>query len=87
MHLGNDGFVGGAAIEVASSSDKRKRLKRPLQNLLPVEFREVGDTEQVPARPEANTFQRQRRSAAITRKVRRREVDWFLQEQDRGGKV
>ena len=42
MHLGNDGFVGGATVEVASSSGKRKRLRRPLQNLLPLEFREVG---------------------------------------------
>ena len=60
MYLGNEGFVGGAIVEVALSSGKRKRLIRPLQNLPPLEFREDGDTEQVPAKPEANTFQRRR---------------------------
>ena len=68
-------FSWRATVEVASSSGKRKRLRRPLQNLPPLEFQKVGYTEQVPARPEANTFQRQRRNAAITGKVRRREVD------------
>ena len=80
MHPGNNGFIRGATVEVASNSSKRKRLRRPLQKLLPLEVREVG--EQVPARPEAKTLQRQRRSAAITGEVRRREVDRFLQEQE-----
>nr|XP_058943012.1 uncharacterized protein LOC131771253 [Pocillopora verrucosa] len=81
LHPGNDGFVRGTTVEVASSSGKRKRLRRPLQKLFPLEVREVGGTGQVPARPEENT-QRQRRRASITGEVRRREVHQSLQEQE-----
>ena len=38
---GNDGLVRGATIEVASSNGKRKRLRRPLQKLFPLEVREL----------------------------------------------
>ena len=75
VHPGNDGFVRGATVEVASSNGKRKRPRRPL---FPQEDREVGGMEQV---PEVNTLQRQR-SAVILGEVRRREVDQFLQEQE-----
>ena len=81
LHPGNDGFVRRTTVEVASSSGKRKRLRRPLQKLFPLEVREVGGTGQVPARPEEIT-QRQRRRASITGEVRRREVHQSLQEQE-----
>ena len=42
VHPGNDGFVRGATVEVASSTGERKLLKRPLQKLFPLEVREVG---------------------------------------------
>ena len=42
LRPGNDGFVRGTTVEVASSSGKRKRLRRPLQKLFPLEVREVG---------------------------------------------
>ena len=53
VHPGNDGFVRGATVEVASSTGERKLLRRPLQKLFPLEVREVG------GRPEANTLQRE----------------------------
>ena len=52
VHPGND----GATVEVALSSGKRKCPTRPLQKLFPLGVREVVGTEQVPARPGANTF-------------------------------
>ena len=52
MHPGND----GATVEVALSSGKRKCPTGPLQKLFPLGVREVVGTEQVPARPGANTF-------------------------------
>ena len=53
VHPGNDGFVRGATVEVASSTGERKLLRRPLQILFPLEVREVR------GRPEANTLQRE----------------------------
>ena len=52
VHPGND----GATVEVALSSGKRQCPTRPLQKLFPLGVREVVGTEQVPARPGANTF-------------------------------
>ena len=79
---GNDGLVRGATIEVASSNGKRKRLRRPLQKLFPLEVREtsVADGEE-PARPIAYTSERPRRQAAIEGEMRRRQVDQCLDEQ------
>ena len=78
---GNDGLVRGATIEVASSNGKRKRLRRPLQKLFPLEVREtsVADGEE-PARPIACTSERPRRQAAIEGEMRRRQVDQCLDE-------
>ena len=53
VHPGNDGFVRGATVEVASSTGERKLLRRPSQKLFPLEVREVG------GKPEANTWQRE----------------------------
>ena len=62
VHPGNDGLVRGATIELASENAKRKRLRRPLQKLFPLEVREtrVADVEEH-ARPITCTQQRQRR--------------------------
>ena len=59
VYPGNDGLVRGATIEVvASNNGTRKRLRRPLQKLFPLEVREtsVVDREE-PARPIACTSQ------------------------------
>ena len=37
VHPGNDGLVRRATIEVASDNGKRRRLRRPLQKLFPLE--------------------------------------------------
>ena len=81
VHPGNDGLVRGATIEVASDNGKRRRLRRPLQKLFPLEVREtrVADVEEH-ARPIACTPQRQRRQAAIEGEMRRRQVDQCLEE-------
>ena len=81
VYPGNDGLVRGATIEVASSNGKRKRLKRPLQKLFPLEVREtsVVDGEES-ARPIACIPERQRRQAAIEGEIRRRQVDQCLDE-------
>ena len=65
-----------STIEVASSNGKRKRLRRPLQKLFPLEVREtsVADGEE-PARPIACTSERPRRQAAIEGEMRRCQVD------------
>ena len=78
---GNDGLVRGATIEVASSNGRRKRLRRALQKLFPLEVREtsVADGEE-PARPIACTSERPRRQAAIEGEMRRRQVDQCLDE-------
>ncbi|KAK2559393.1 hypothetical protein P5673_018014 [Acropora cervicornis] len=72
VHPGNDGLIGGATIEVASDNGKRRRLRRPIQKLFPLEVREtrVADVEEH-ARPIACTPQRQRRQAAIEGEMRR----------------
>ena len=36
LHPGNDGFARGATVKVASSSGRRKRLRRPLQKFFSV---------------------------------------------------
>ena len=82
VYPGNDGLVRGATIEVvASNNGTRKRLRRPLQKLFPLEVREtsVVDREE-PATPIACTSQRQGRQAAIEGKMRRRQVDQCLNE-------
>ena len=77
----NDSLVRGATIEVASSNGKRKRLRRPLQKLFPLEDSEtsVADGEE-PARPIACTSERPRRQVAIEGEMRRRQVDQCLDE-------
>ena len=83
VHPGSDGFVRGATVEVASSTGKRRRLRRPLQKLFPLEVREVGVAErEETAEPGTRTSQRQRRNAAIAGEDRRRAVDQFLHELD-----
>ena len=78
---GNDGLVRGVTIEVASSNGKRKRLRRPLQKLFPLEVRETGVADgEEPARPIACTSERPRRQAAIEGEMRRRQVDQCLDE-------
>ena len=81
VHPGDDGLVRGATIEVASDNGKRRRLRRPLQKLFPLEVREtrVADVEEH-ARPIACTPQRQRRQVAIEGEMRRRQVDQCLEE-------
>ena len=81
VYPGNDGLIRGATIEVASNHGTRKRLRRPLQKLFPLEVREtsVADGEE-PARSIACTPQRQRRQAAIEGEMRRRQVDQCLDE-------
>ena len=41
IHPGNDGLVRGATVEVASRTGKRK-LRRPVQKLFPLEVREAS---------------------------------------------
>ena len=79
LHPGNDGFVRRTTVEVASSSGKRKRLRRPLQKLFPLEVREVGGTGQVPARPEKLEDEK---SISLFKNRRTN----FLRKTDRGGR-
>ena len=79
LHPGNDGFVHGATVEVASETGKCKRLRRPVQKLFPLEVGEASVTEkEEPARPVICSPERRRRRAAIEGEARRRQVDQYL---------
>ena len=81
VYPGNDGLIRGATIEVASSNGKRKRLRRPLQKLFPLQVRETSVAEEEePARPIACTLERPKRQAAIEGEMRTRQVDQCLDE-------
>ena len=77
VHPGNDGFVRGATIDVASDNGKRRCLRRRLQKLFPLGVHEtrVADVEEH-ARPIACIPQRQRRQD----EMRRCQVDPCLEE-------
>lgn len=82
IHPGNGGLVRGATVEVASRTGKRK-LRRPVQRLFPLEVREASPLPPLEVR-ETSTCppERQRRRAAIEGEARRRQVDQILDAEE-----